>query len=71
MIVPLLTVSMAAVMTRSMTMGVPVILAGRAKTVMKVSIEDPCCNDSVCYQRLCCKIKFGVLEKLDMDLFKA
>ena len=29
--------------------------------------EDPRYNDSVCYQRFCCKIEFAVIKKLDMD----
>ena len=29
--------------------------------------EDPRYNDSVCYQRFCCKIEFAVIEQLDMD----
>ena len=33
--------------------------------------EDPRYNDSVCYQRFCCKIEFAVLKKLDMDPSKA
>ena len=28
-------------------------------------------NDSVCYQRFCCKIEFAVIKKLDMDPSKA
>ena len=28
-------------------------------------------NDSVCYQRFCCKIEFAVIKKLDMDPCKA
>ena len=31
------------------------------------STEDPRYNDSVCYQRFCCKIEFAVIKKLDMD----
>ena len=30
--------------------------------------EDPHYNDSVCYQRFCCKIEFAVIKKLDLDL---
>ena len=33
--------------------------------------EDPCYNDSVCFQRFCCKIEFAVMKKLDMDVSKA
>ena len=33
--------------------------------------EDPRYNDSVCYQRFCCKIEFAVIKKLDMDPSKA
>ena len=33
--------------------------------------EDPHYNDSVCYQRFCCKIEFAIVKKLDMDLSKA
>ena len=33
--------------------------------------EDPRYNDSVCYQRFCCKIEFAVLKKLDRDPSKA
>ena len=29
--------------------------------------EDPRYNDSVCYQRFCCKIEFSVIKKLEMD----
>ena len=35
------------------------------------STEDPRYNDSVCYQRFCCKIEFAVIKKLDMDPSKA
>ena len=31
------------------------------------STENPRYNDSVCYQRFCCKIEFAVIKKLDMD----
>ena len=24
-------------------------------------------NDSVCYQRFCCKIEFAIIKKIDMD----
>ena len=34
------------------------------------TIEDSRYNDSVCYQRFCCKIEFAVIKKLDMDPFK-
>ena len=27
--------------------------------------EDPHYNDSICYQRVCCKIEFAVVKKLD------
>ena len=30
-------------------------------------IEDPRYNDSVCYQRFCCYIKFAVIKKLHID----
>ena len=33
--------------------------------------EDLRYNDSVCYQRFCCKIEFAVIKKLDMDPSKA
>ena len=33
--------------------------------------EDPRYNDSVCFQRFCCKIEFAVMKKLDMDVSKA
>ena len=33
--------------------------------------EDPSYNDSVCYQRLCCKIEFAILKKLDKGPSKA
>ena len=33
--------------------------------------EDPRYNDIVCCQRVCCKIEFAVIKKLDMDLSKA
>ena len=33
--------------------------------------EDPRYNDSVCYQRFCCKIEFAVIKKFDMDPSKA
>ena len=35
--------------------------------ISKSITEDPRYNDSVCYQRFCCKIKFAVIKKLDMD----
>ena len=33
--------------------------------------EDHRYNDSVCYQRFCCKIEFAVIKKFYMDLSKA
>ena len=36
-----------------------------------ISTEDPKYNNSVCYQRFCCKIEFAVIKKLDMDPCKA
>ena len=33
--------------------------------------EDPRYNDSVCYQRFCCKIEFAVIKELDIDPSKA
>ena len=33
--------------------------------------EDPRYNDSVCYQRFCCKIDFAVIKKFEMDASKA
>ena len=40
----------------------------RHKTVMlTINKEDPHYKDSVCYQRFCCKIKFAVIKKLDVD----
>ena len=33
--------------------------------------EGPRYNDSVCYQRFCCKIEFAVIKKLNMDPSKA
>ena len=38
---------------------------------LKTNTEDPRYNDSVRYQRFCCKIEFAVIKKLDMDLSKA
>ena len=35
------------------------------------STENPRFNDSVCYQRFCCKIEYAVIKKLDMDPSKA
>ena len=35
------------------------------------STEDPRYNDSVCYQRICCKIEFAVIKELDIDPSKA
>ena len=32
-----------------------------------VGTEDPHYDDSVCYQRLCCKMEFAVIKKLEMD----
>ena len=32
--------------------------------------EDPRDNDSVCYQRFCCKIEFSVMKKLDKTHLK-
>ena len=34
-------------------------------------MEDPRYNDSVCYQRFCCKIEFAVIKKLDLGPCKA
>ena len=39
--------------------------------LMNLITEDPHYNDSVCYQRFCCKIEFAVIKKLDMDPSKA
>ena len=33
--------------------------------------EDPRYNDSVCYQRFCCKFDFAIIKKLDMNRSKA
>ena len=33
--------------------------------------EDPRYNDSVCYQRFCCKIEFAGIKKLVMDISEA
>ena len=33
--------------------------------------EDPCYNDTVCYQRFYCKIEFAVIKELDMYPSKA
>ena len=43
---------------------------GKAGTVLE-GTDDPHYKDSVCYQRLCCKIEFAVIKKLDMDPSKA
>ena len=32
--------------------------------------ENPCYNDSVCYQRFCCKIEFAVMKKLERTHLK-
>ena len=40
-------------------------------TVLFCTTEDPRYNDSVCYQRFCCKIEFAVIKKLDVDPSKA
>ena len=37
----------------------------------EATAEDPRYNDSVCYQRFCCKIEFVIIKKLDMDPSKA
>ena len=34
---------------------------------MCLDTEDPRYNDIVCYQRVCCKIEFAVIKKLDRD----
>ena len=39
-------------------------------TVKQNNTEDPCYNDSVCYQRFCCKIKFAVIKKLNRTHLK-
>ena len=33
--------------------------------------EVTCYDDSVCYQRFCCKMEFAVIKKLDFDPSKA
>ena len=33
--------------------------------------ENPRYNDSVCYQRVCCKIEFAVIKNFDMGPSKA
>ena len=38
--------------------------------IIIIITEDPRYNDSVCYQRFCCKIEFAV-KTLDMDPSKA
>ena len=35
--------------------------------LMVVGTEDPRYNNSVCYERFCCKIEFAVIKKPDMD----
>ena len=42
-----------------------------AKSSPLATMEDPRYNNSVCYQRFCCKIEFAVIKKLDMDQSKA
>ena len=36
----------------------------------RISTEDPRYNDSICSQRLCCKIQFAVTKKLDRTHLK-
>ena len=38
--------------------------------IIGASTEDPRYNDSVCYQRLCCKIEFAVIKELDRTHLK-
>ena len=40
-------------------------------TALRSPAQDPCYNDSVCYQRFCCKIEFAVIKKLDIGPSKA
>ena len=39
--------------------------------IIIIITEDPHYNDSVCYQRFCCKIEFAVIKKLDREPSKA
>ena len=41
------------------------------QTILLPVTEDPRYNDTVCYQRFCCKIKFAVIKKLYVDPSKA
>ena len=43
----------------------------RKNMLMNLITENPHYNDSFCYQSFCCKIKFAVIKKLDMDTSKA
>ena len=38
-----------------------------SNTLQYLNTEDPRYNDSVCYQRFCCKIESAVIKKLDMN----
>ena len=40
-------------------------IAGVRLVLSNSPTEDPRYNDSVCYQRFCCKIEFAVITKLD------
>ena len=46
-------------------------LTGGTSEVVQNYTEDPRYNDSVCYQRLGCKIEFAVIKKLGMNPSKA
>ena len=43
---------------------------GDFKILVKSDTADPRYNDSVCYQRFCCKIEFAVVKKLDRTYLK-
>ena len=50
---------------------ITIIVLKKDHFVLQSSTENPRYNDSVCYQRFCCKIEFALIKKLDMDMSKA
>ena len=60
-------------MITAVILGVSVFKTITVNFIMNYSCNntvDPHYNDSVCYQRFCCKIGFAVIKKLDMTHLK-
>ena len=66
-----LTFTLATIARRCVMVMGSVVKLDACKYYTVMCTEDPCYNDSVCYQMFCCKIKSAVINKLDQDPSKA